>query len=253
MSFPWHWAPEPRHPAMPTTAWCAHHRLPTGSNVELPQPGTGRDSSVARRDPTEFSHCHIRRLAVPLKKQCEMYIWSRLPTARSPPPWYGSPGSTPFPSICKLLAAFLRSRLVFVRFLQRFWLPASHLLGTCYLFDDLRSTHTPSKYLRATYSYIYTCYVSTSNIYIYIYTYIHITYIYILYIHTYTYIYIYIYYTYIYIYVWSTCVCRRQRPDAFFFVWGSPARVVGSSGLADYCTKTGRLPSAYCRFVTQRG
>ena len=30
-----------------------------------------------------------------------------------PPQWYGSPGSTPFPSICKLLAAFLRSSLVF--------------------------------------------------------------------------------------------------------------------------------------------
>ena len=78
-----------------------------------------------------------------------------------PPPLYGSPGSTPFPSICKLLAAFLRSSLVFARSLQHFWLPASHLLGTCYLLDDLRSTHTPSKYLRATYSHIYMCYVPT--------------------------------------------------------------------------------------------
>ena len=86
-----------------------------------------------------------------------------------PPQWYGSPGSTPFPSICKLLAAFLKSSLVFDRSLQRFWLPASHLLGTCDLLDDLRSTHTPSKYLRATYSHIYMCYVSTSYIYIYIY------------------------------------------------------------------------------------
>ena len=83
------------------------------------------------------------------------YIWSCLPTARSPP------------SICKLLAAFLRSSLVFARFLQRFWLPASHLLATCYLLGDLRSTHTPSKYLCATYSHIYMCYVSTSYIYIY--------------------------------------------------------------------------------------
>ena len=33
-------------------------------------------------------------------------------------------------------------------------LPASHLLGTCYLLDELRSTHTCSKYLRATYSHI---------------------------------------------------------------------------------------------------
>ena len=72
-----------------------------------------------------------------------------------PPQWVGSPGSTPFPSICKLLAAFLRSSFVFARSLQHFWLPASHLLGTCYLLDDLRSTHTPSKYLRATYSHIY--------------------------------------------------------------------------------------------------
>ena len=61
----------------------------------------------------------------------------------------GSPGSTPFLGFCSDS-------------------PASHLLGTCYLFNNLRSTHTPSKYLRATYSYIYiyTCYVSTSYIYI---------------------------------------------------------------------------------------
>ena len=59
----------------------------------------------------------------------------------------------PFPS--------LRSSFVFARSLQYFWLPASHLLGTCYLLGDLRSTHTPSKYLRATYSHIYMCYVST--------------------------------------------------------------------------------------------
>ena len=76
-----------------------------------------------------------------------------------PAQWYGSPSSTPFPSICKLLAAFLRSSLVFARSLQHVWLTASHLLGTCYLLDDLRSTHTPSKYLRATYSHIYMCYV----------------------------------------------------------------------------------------------
>ena len=81
----------------------------------------------------------------------------RLSTPPAPPQWVGSPGSTPFPSICKLLAAFLRSSFVFARSLQHFWLPASHLLGTCYLLDDLRSTHTPSKYLRATYSHIYMC------------------------------------------------------------------------------------------------
>ena len=85
----------------------------------------------------------------------------RVPT----PPWYGSPGSTPFPSICELLAQFLRSSPVFARSLQHFWLPASHLLGTCYLLDDLRSsTHTPSKYLLATYSHICMCYVSTSYV-----------------------------------------------------------------------------------------
>ena len=81
-----------------------------------------------------------------------------------PPQWYGFPGSTPFPSIWKLLAEFLRSSLEFARSLQHFWLPASHLLGTCYLLDDLRSTHTPSKYLRATYSHIYMCYVYTSSL-----------------------------------------------------------------------------------------
>ena len=64
----------------------------------------------------------------------------------------------PFPSICKLLAAFLRSSFVFARSLQH---PASHLLGTCYLLGDLRSTHTPSKYRHATHSHIYMCYVST--------------------------------------------------------------------------------------------
>ena len=64
----------------------------------------------------------------------------------------GSLGSIPpFPSIGKLLAAFLRSSFVFARSLQHFWLPASHLLGTCYLLGDLRSTYTPSKYLRDAY------------------------------------------------------------------------------------------------------
>ena len=50
----------------------------------------------------------------------------------------------------------------------------SHLLGTCYPLDDLRSTHTPSKYqrARATYSHIYMCYVAASFICIYIYIYL---------------------------------------------------------------------------------
>ena len=91
-----------------------------------------------------------------------IYIWNYIyglvfcvPT----PQMYGSPGSTPFPSICKLLAAFLRSNPIFARFLRHFWLPASHLLGTRYLLDDLRSTNTPSKYPRATYSHVYMCYL----------------------------------------------------------------------------------------------
>ena len=70
-----------------------------------------------------------------------------------PPQWYGSPGSSPFPSICKLLAAFLGSSLVFARNLQHLWLPASHLLGTCYLLDSI--------YI---YIFKYAC------VYIYIYT-----------------------------------------------------------------------------------
>ena len=40
-------------------------------------------------------------------------------------------------SICKLLAAFLRSSFVFARSLQHFWLPASQLLGTYYLFEPI--------------------------------------------------------------------------------------------------------------------
>ena len=96
---------------------------------------------------------------------CEyIYIYGpvlRLSTPPSPPHGLGPQVAAQFPSICKLLAAFLRSSFVFARSLQHFWLPASHLLGTCYLLGDLRSTHTPSKYLRATYSHIYMCYVST--------------------------------------------------------------------------------------------
>ena len=137
-----------------------------------------------------------------------IYIYGlmfRVPTP-PPPQWYGSPGCSPFPSICKLLAAFLRSTLVFARSLLQFWLPASHLLGTCYLLDELRSTHTPSKYLRATYSHIYMCHVSTSYKYIYIYIYIYtytLIYIYVCkYINIYTNTYIYIcMYVYVYVYV----------------------------------------------------
>ena len=81
-----------------------------------------------------------------------------------PPPWVGSPRWYSNSLICKLLAAFLRSSFVFARSLQHFWLPASPLLGTCYLSGDLRSTHTPSKYLRATSSHTHICFVSTASI-----------------------------------------------------------------------------------------
>jgi len=146
-----------------------------------------------------------------------MYIWSCVPCSY-PPQWYGSPGCTPFPSICKLLAAFLRSTLVFARSLLHFWLPASHLLGTCYLLDDLRSTHTPSKYLRATYSHIYMCYVSTSYIYICIYIYKHIIYIYI---HTYNYIYVYIHiYINKYIYIYKQIhICIATQIHIYIFTY----------------------------------
>ena len=101
--------------------------------------------------------------------------------------------------------------LLFASYWQHFWGPPSYLLGLCcisdyrYLLDDLRSTHTPSKYLRATYSHIYMCYVSTSYIYIYIHTYYRYIYIYI-YTYTVIYIYVHIYiyiHTHIYIY---TCI-----------------------------------------------
>ena len=94
--------------------------------------------------------------------------------------------------------------LLFASYWQHFWLPAWHLLGTCYLLDDLRSTHAPSKYLRATYSHIYMCYVSTSYIYIFIYICIY-TYIYQrIYIYTYWFIFACIHiYQRIYIY---TCL-----------------------------------------------
>ena len=64
-----------------------------------------------------------------------IYIYKYIPCSMFLP--HGSPGSTPFPSICKLLAAFLRSSLVFARSLHHVWLPASPLLGACYLLDDL--------------------------------------------------------------------------------------------------------------------
>ena len=92
----------------------------------------------------------VIHLNILLYRSLFLYLWSRVPCSY-PPQWYASPGSTPVPSICSIS-----------RSLQHFWLPASHLLGTCYFLDDLRSTHTSSKYLRTTYGHIYMCYVSTS-------------------------------------------------------------------------------------------
>ena len=136
-----------------------------------------------------------------------VYTWSRVPCSY-PPQWYGSPGSTPFHFICKLLAAFLRSSLVFAWFFAA--ILTTSLAFTRYM---LRSKHTPSKYLRATYSCMYMCYVSTSNQYLSIYIcnihiciciYIYIgicVYIYILDINIYIYIYIDTYiYTHIFIF-----------------------------------------------------
>ena len=52
----------------------------------------------------------------------QIYIYTYGPVLHLsiPARWVGSPGSIPFPSICKLLAAFLRSSFVFVRSLQHF-------------------------------------------------------------------------------------------------------------------------------------
>ena len=62
-----------------------------------------------------------------------IYIYM-VPCPVFPPPQSdGSAGSTTFPSIWKLLAAFLRSSLVFARSLQHFWLPAAHTYLPTYL------------------------------------------------------------------------------------------------------------------------
>ena len=61
------------------------------------------------------------------------------------------------------------SDLLFANYLQHFWSPASHLLGICYLWDDLQSTHTLSKYHIYNYIYIYIYFTHASHIYNYIY------------------------------------------------------------------------------------
>ena len=78
--------------------------------------------------------------------RCHIYIYVYIymipPSDR--PQWDGSPGSTPpFPSICKLLAAFLRSSLVFARFFAAI-LTTSHAF-TRYMLPFRRPTsHTYS-------------------------------------------------------------------------------------------------------------
>ena len=62
-----------------------------------------------------YTYTHIHIYIYTYMVSCSGF---RVPTP--PPQWYGSPSSTPFPSICKLLAAFLRSSLVFARSLQQF-------------------------------------------------------------------------------------------------------------------------------------
>ena len=101
----------------------------------------------------------LKPTIIPLYKSICIYIYGpvlRLSTPPSPPHGLG-PQVPPFylQAIGSISDVQLR-----IRSLQHFWLPASHLLGTCYLFGDLRSTHTPSKYPRDAYVLpivIYTC------------------------------------------------------------------------------------------------
>ena len=123
------------------------------------------------------------------------------------PQWYCPPHSRGRGGVSSLvfardLAAFLTTRLIFARFLKHLWLPALFWRGRCYLLDDLRSTHTPSKYIRASYRhksvhmymwcthslslhiYIYFTYSFHLRMYMYVYIYIFLQiYIYIYHIH----------------------------------------------------------------------
>ena len=115
------------------------------------------------------SHWLIFFKMVQTTNQIYIYICIVLFRVPTPPNGMGPQVAT---SICKLSAAFLRSSLVFARFLQRFWLPASHLVGTCYLLDDLRSTHTPSNtYVLPIVIYTFAMYLLPIYTNIYIYTY----------------------------------------------------------------------------------
>ena len=145
-----------------------------------------------------------------------MYIYMVSCSVFLPP--HGSPGCNPFPSICKLLAAFLRSTLGLCcisdyqpRICVAHILPQSAyvlpiVIYTCAMYLLLIyihmlqiHTHTHIYLYKYTHTHIY------MYIHIYLYMYIH-TYIHIYihtYIHTFIYIYIYIYtYTYIYIYIY---------------------------------------------------
>ena len=157
-------------------------------------------------------------------------MWARSPDSHPTPmvwspPWWGGRSSL---VLTRVFAAFLTTSLVFAWFLQHFWLPASYLLGACYLLNDLRSTDTPSKNICANlvanlyiYTYAYRCiytyplYIDkypctyTHDLYIYIYVmhvYDHICHIYAIYIYTYICMYQCMLYIYIYvIHVSYTC------------------------------------------------
>ena len=46
-----------------------------------------------------------------------------------PPQWYGPPDDAPAPPFCMQFAAFLMSSLVFARYLQHFFHPATYFPG----------------------------------------------------------------------------------------------------------------------------
>jgi hypothetical protein len=54
-----------------------------------------------KKSPSSFARLEKKTVAV-------MYVYMVSCSVFLPPKWYGSPGSTPFPSMCKLLAALLK-------------------------------------------------------------------------------------------------------------------------------------------------
>ena len=141
-------------------ATCGHHWQSwawskTISTVSLRQnrQASSLFAHLSSRSRSSYNHVHFGYASY-------IPIYGPVLRLSTPPMGWVPRYHPPFPSICKLLAAFLRSSFVFARSLQHFWLPASHLLGTYYFFGDLRSTHTPSKYPRDAYVLsivIYTC------------------------------------------------------------------------------------------------